>query len=584
MDGEISELSTESIETNPQVLTDSKLEVAVEINIDTIDSHEVTEIKNMLTPEVLLENRKHAHGMNVLGEGSVGYDYISSSTEARLLENPIQTVTKYKEDLQIVEGDISEISEEDAVTKIKGEVEKRNLVSSEKRRAETEQLQELGVDGAIKIHMCKGAFDARYLDTSSSDPKQEEAFTYVRNQIEKGIRVQIALGPGFPEYTNENGEIVTNTTTYINPETKALEKSGTFFHIPSKTGELKKWDKYCRYVSSRCSGAEFDIWIEPNHNLDDNGHGKFEHNTDPGRHGEFSSEGRKPEEYALAVIVASNAIKQEAPNSKVGINVAFADTEYIEKTIGTIKALGYDPKKVVDYVSFNPYRFGKKPEMCGPKWNENLESNRGSDAPKGKFDWSTEGSYEEEVLSLMKRVSSLGIKDIRTSESGYPVGELTRQQQAEYNLRGWVLDRYLGLPESPWALTSESEGFSFIDNRGKKTETFYAYKNFNSIFSSAIIPRGEIHTRDEKVLCKIFEDESNGDQILVIWSPTDYYSSKGENSELVSVSLPLQGEKSVEIVTQLSKESPNTEKRITNKLEISVKGEPVIIKISKGNN
>jgi len=222
--------------------------------------------------------------------------------------------------------------------------------------------------------------------------------------------------------------------------------------------------------------------------------------------------------------------------------------------------------------------------MCGPKWNENLESNRGSDAPKGKFDWSTEGSYEEEVLSLMKRVSSLGIKDIRTSESGYPVGELTRQQQAEYNLRGWVLDRYLGLPESPWALTSESEGFSFIDNRGKKTETFYAYKNFNSIFSSAIIPRGEIHTRDEKVLCKIFEDESNGDQILVIWSPTDYYSSKGENSELVSVSLPLQGEKSVEIVTQLSKESPNTEKRITNKLEISVKGEPVIIKISKGNN
>jgi len=584
MKGEISESSSESIETNPQMLTDSKLDEAVELHIENIDSQEITEINDMLTPEVLSENRKHAHGINVLGEGSVGYDYISPSTEAKFLEDPKQILAKYSEELQMNEKDIQEMSEDDGARRIREEVERRNLKSSEKRRVETELLEELGVDGSIKIHMCKGPFDARYIDTSSSDPRQEKAFTYVRNQIEKGIRVQIALGPGFPEYTNENGEIVTNTTTYINPETKALEKSGTFFHIPSKTGELKKWDKYCRYVSSRCSGAEFDIWIEPNHNLDDNGHGKFEHNTDPGRHGEFSSEGRKPEEYALAVIVASNAIKQEAPNSKVGINVAFADTEYIEKTIGTIKALGYDPKKVVDYVSFNPYRFGKKPEMCGPKWNENLESNRGSDAPKGKFDWSTEGSYEEEVLSLMKRVSSLGIKDIRTSESGYPVGELTRQQQAEYNLRGWVLDRYLGLPESPWALTSESEGFSFIDNRGKKTETFYAYKNFNSIFSSAIIPRGEIHTRDEKVLCKIFEDESNGDQILVIWSPTDYYSSKGENSELVSVSLPLQGEKSVEIVTQLSKESPNTEKRITNKLEISVKGEPVIIKISKGNN
>lgn len=584
MKGEISESSSESIETNPQMLTDSKLDEAVELHIENIDSQEITEINDMLTPEVLSENRKHAHGINVLGEGSVGYDYISPSTEAKFLEDPKQILAKYSEELQMNEKDIQEMSEDDGARRIREEVERRNLKSSEKRRVETELLEELGVDGSIKIHMCKGPFDARYIDTSSSDPRQEKAFTYVRNQIEKGIRVQIALGPGFPEYTNENGEIVTNTTTYINPETKALEKSGTFFHIPSKTGELKKWDKYCRYVSSRCSGAEFDIWIEPNHNLDDNGHGKFEHNTDPGRHGEFSSEGRKPEEYALAVIVASNAIKQEAPNSKVGINVAFADTEYIEKTIGTIKSLGYDPKKVVDYVSFNPYRFGKKPEMCGPKWNENLESNRGSDAPKGKFDWSTEGSYEEEVLSLMKRVSSLGIKDIRTSESGYPVGELTRQQQAEYNLRGWVLDRYLGLPESPWALTSESEDFSFIDNRGKKTETFYAYKNFNSIFSSAIIPRGEIHTRDEKVLCKIFEDESNGDQILVIWSPTDYYSSKGENSELVSVSLPLQGEKSVEIVTQLSKESPNTEKRITNKLEISVKGEPVIIKISKGNN
>ncbi|MDD4561425.1 MAG: hypothetical protein PHI80_03335 [Candidatus Dojkabacteria bacterium] len=584
MKGEISESSSESIETNPQMLTDSKLDEAVELHIENIDSQEITEINDMLTPEVLSENRKHAHGINVLGEGSVGYDYISPSTEAKFLEDPKQILAKYSEELQMNEKDIQEMSEDDGARRIREEVERRNLKSSEKRRVETELLEELGVDGSIKIHMCKGPFDARYIDTSSSDPRQEKAFTYVRNQIEKGIRVQIALGPGFPEYTNENGEIVTNTTTYINPETKALEKSGTFFHIPSKTGELKKWDKYCRYVSSRCSGAEFDIWIEPNHNLDDNGHGKFEHNTDPGRHGEFSSEGRKPEEYALAVIVASNAIKQEAPNSKVGINVAFADTEYIEKTIGTIKALGYDPKKVVDYVSFNPYRFGKKPEMCGPKWNENLESNRGSDAPKGKFDWSTEGSYEEEVLSLMKRVSSLGIKDIRTSESGYPVGELTRQQQAEYNLRGWVLDRYLGLPESPWALTSESEDFSFIDNRGKKTETFYAYKNFNSIFSSAIIPRGEIHTRDKKVLCKIFEDESNGDQILVIWSPTDYYSSKGENSELVSVSLPLQGEKSVEIVTQLSKESPNTEKRITNKLEISVKGEPVIIKISKGNN
>ena len=583
MDGEISELSTESFETSPQMLTDSKLDEIVELHIENIDSQEVTEIKDMLTPEVLLENRKHAHGINVLGEGSVGYDCILSSTEAKLLEDPKQVLAKYSEELQMNKEDIQEMSQEDAAGKIREEVERRNLKSSEKRRVETELLQELGVDGSIKIHMCKGPFDARYLDISASDPKQEEAFTYVRNQVEKGIRVQIALGPGFTEYTDESGEVVKNTTIYINPETKALEKSETVFHIPSKTGELKKWDNYCRYVSSRCSGAEFDIWIEPNHNLDDNGHGKFEHNIDPARHGEFSSEGRKPDEYALAVIVASNAIKQESPNSKVGINVAFADTEYIEKTIETIKALGYDPTKIIDYVSFNPYRFGKKPESCGPKWNESLDSYRGNNAPKGRFDWSTEGSYEDEVFSLMRRVSNLGIKDIRTSESGYPAGELTRQQQAEYNLRGWVLDRYLGLPESPWTLTSESEDFSFIDKSGKKTETFYAYKNFNSIFFSSIVPKGEIKVGDEKVICKVFENDSNGSQILVVWSPTDYYSSRGENSVSVNISVPFLEEKSVEIITQLTKESPNIKKIATNKLGININGEPVIIKISKEN-
>jgi len=573
MNGEISESSTEPIETSPQMLTDSKSNETVELHIENIDSQEVTEINDILTPEVLLENRKHAHGINVLGEGSVGYDYISSELETKLLENPRQILAQYSTELQISGEDIWEMPEDDAVARIRGEIEKRNLKSSEKRRAETELLQELGVDGSIKIHMCKGAFDARYLDTSSSDPKQEEAFIYVKNQIEKGIRVQIALGPGFTEYTNENSEIVTNTTTYINPETKALERGATAFHIPSKTGELKKWDKYCRYVSSKCSGAEFDVWIEPNHNL--------KHNSDPGRRGEFSSEGRKPEEYALAVVVASNAIKQESPNSKVGINVAFADVEYIEETIKTITALGYDPTKIIDYISFNPYRFGKKPESCGPRWNESLNSYRGSDAPKGRFDWMTEGSYEEEVVSLMRKVSNLGIKDIRTSESGYPVGELTRQQQAEYNLRSWVLDRYLGLPESPWTLTSEDEGFSFIDNSGNKTETFYAYKNFNSIFSSSIAPRGEINVRDEKVICKVFEDQSHGSQILVIWSPTDHYSSKGENSTPINISIPLEMEKSVEIITQLSKENPNIEKRSTNKLEINIGGEPVIIKVNK---
>jgi hypothetical protein len=145
------------------------------------------------------------------------------------------------------------------------------------------------------------------------------------------------------------------------------------------------------------------------------------------------------------------------------------------------------------------------------------------------------------------------------------------------------LDRYLGLPESPWTLTSESEDFSFIEKSGKKAETFYAYKNFNSIFSSSIVPKGEINVGDGKVICKVFEDDSNGSQILVVWSPTDYYSSKGENNVSENISVPFLEEKSVEIITQLTKGDPSTEKKNSNKLEINVNGEPAIIKISKGN-
>ena len=94
MDGEISEFSTDSIETSPLMSTDQKQEDTVELNIDNINSQEVAEIKNMLPPEVLSENRKHAHGINVLGEGLVGYDYISPEIEAKFLENPKQILVQ----------------------------------------------------------------------------------------------------------------------------------------------------------------------------------------------------------------------------------------------------------------------------------------------------------------------------------------------------------------------------------------------------------------------------------------------------------------------------------------------------------
>jgi|GEM_PF-3457774 hypothetical protein len=582
---EETESSVSSEESAPKQVLPSSVETkvlgkTVEIALDTVDSQKVIEIQSMLTPEVLSENRKHAHGINVLGEGSVGYDYISDQQSAELLKDPKQTLKNFREELQLDEQYVQEIRPEYAVDIIKMEIDKRNSKSTEKRRAETEMLDELGIDGAVKIHMCKGPFDSRHLDIESVSPQQEEAYTYVRKEIEKGMRVQIALGPGIAEYQDENGETVRNMTTFMNPETKALEESQTNFHIPTQANELEKWGEYCRFVASKCPNAEFDVWVEPNHNLDDNGHGKFKHNSDSGRHGEFSSEGRKPEEYALAVIMASYAVKQEAPNSKIGINVAFADVDYIEKTLAAIKACGYDPEKVVDYVSFNPYRFGKKPESCGPKWNESLEGFRGDSAPRGRFDWNVEGSYEDEVLSLMRRVSRLGIKDIRTSESGYPAGELTRKQQAEYNLKGWLLDRYLGLPESPWTLSSESEEFSFIDKFGRKTETYFAYKNFNSVFSSSVVPKGEIKVSDENVVCKVFEDQSDSSQVLVLWYTTDYYSNNDENPN-INVSLELPDEVQANITVDLTREVPINNKFDGKQLRFQVKGEPTIVRLKK---
>jgi len=138
------------------------------------------------------------------------------------------------------------------------------------------------------------------------------------------------------------------------------------------------------------------------------------------RRGEFSSSGRTPTEYAVAVVAASQAIKETTPEAKIGINLAFVDTNYAIQTLEAIRQMGQDPTKVVDYASFNPYRFGKKPEDRGPKWNENLTGNRGESAPRGKFDWSTGGKYEDEVIEFIEMVGRKGVKDIRIGESGWP--------------------------------------------------------------------------------------------------------------------------------------------------------------------
>jgi len=79
---------------------------------------------------------------------------------------------------------------------------------------------------------------------------------------------------------------------------------------------------------------------------------------------------------------------------------------------------------------------------------------------------------------------------------------LTEEQRAQYNLRGWILDRYVDLPESPWTLLSDSEYFSLVKNDGEKTPTYWAYRNFNKIFTTMTRPVGEIQTGSDNIIAK----------------------------------------------------------------------------------
>jgi len=550
----------------------------IEISNEAINKNIVNRVESALSAETLRENRIHAHGINVMGEGVGFYDTTSEEKVQEALADPHKTLLDNATILGLTPESINPLDKNAAQALIRAKVQERDEKHRANRKLESLYLDELGVDGAIKIHMCRGPFDSRIIDVDTPNPDQEEAFRYVQEQLKNGRRVQIALGPGMTEYQTPDGEIRKNTTVFINKETGKLETGETYFHIPTQPGEVESWQKYCRFIADKCKGADFDIWVESNHNLDDNGHGNFQHNTDPARYGEFSSSGRTPAEYAVAVVAASQAIKETNPEAKIGINLAFADTDYAVQTLEAIRQIGQDPIKVVDYVSFNPYRFGKRPEDCGPKWNENLAGNRGKNAPKGKFDWSTTGKYEDKAVEFIERVGAQGVKDIRIGESGWPKESLTEEQRAQYNLRGWILDRYIGLPESPWTLSSESENFSLVKNNREKTPTYWAYRNFNKIFTTTTCPVGEIQTSNDGIICKIFEDETSHDKILVIWKATDYYDTNKPQDESDNIDLVFSQESDLEITSKLTTTEPETETKKSKTIQINVSGEPVIIR------
>lgn len=573
-------ISTETIPAQAQTEMQRK-PIQIEVSPKTIDKTTVGRVESALSPEALKENRVHAHGMNVMGEGVGFYDKTPEEKVQEALSDPHKALLENAAVLSLTPESINVLDDDAARALIQTKVKERDEQHIANRKTESVYLEELGVDGAIKIHMSRGPFDSRVVDMDNPNPNQDEAFKYVQEQLAKGRRVQIALGPGIKEYRNPNGEIQENTTTYINKETGKLETSETYFHIPTQPGEIEQWKRYCRFIADKCKGADFDIWVEANHNLDDSGHGNFQHNTDLSRHGEFSSTGRTPAEYAVAVVAASEAVKEIDPKAKVGINLAFVDTDYAIKTLEAIKAMGQNPTYVVDYVSLNPYRFGKKPEDCGPKWNENLAGNRGEHAPKGKFDWTATGSYENEVVEFLEKVGGQGIKDIRIGESGWPKESLTEDERAQYNLRGWILDRYVGLPESPWTLSSESEDFSLVKNNGEKTPTYWAYRNFNKIFISTVRPTGEIQTGDNSVVCKVFEDDNTHDEILVVWQATDYYDKDNSQAGQSQVDLLFDQESDIEIISKLTATETVTETKKAKTIQIGVSGEPIIIRRHK---
>lgn len=548
------------------------------LDLQTIDTTIPEKITKFWSLKTLKDN--FVPGINVLGAGVAERDFEEKVNWA--LKNPDEALTL----LGYGPKEIERMQKKDKVELLRGEIKKREGQINEEKKLRVEELDpaaDLGVK-RLRIHYGGSYYggavtaldnlqdeDGNFLP--EDDPEFRSLKDFYRKWMKSGGVIEFCLGPGKKKYKTSDGTYKTNKTECYDPKTKSFKEEVTEYHIPDNEDELRYYSNYCQFMTRHFPEAEFCFWVEPNLNYDDNG--IFQHSELKGA----QSTGRDPEKYADVVLTASKMMRKTTSNIRLGINIAFVDLDYVKRCLEQVEKQGNVPE-VIDYVSFNPYR--DLPENSGPFWNCNLTGKRGG---KGKFDWKERHfSYEEEVLQLAELVSKFGLT-LQVGESGWRGGKKPgeKRNQVVYNLRGWILNRFLWIPDTPWRMrdpiTSEvgEASFAFVESRSLRPRpSYYAYQVFNRLLLEDITPLGEL--REDSVpelMGRVFQNEKSKERLLVLWMAVG--ADQNYEDQPIRLQLPEHGVSGLRVIDSLDGKDYADYSVDRNTLRVTVKDYPLIV-------
>ncbi len=490
------------LETNTSTITpELEHQRKVEMNVSSSDKSKQTELQeSILSPEIKQNTLNYWAGVNVMG-GVVNPMLVASKEDVlEMARRDMHEVTNALDSAGINYQD-NPMGTVEALFKDKTTKEK------DIRSIERETIDKIGAK-RVRMHFdevlthlstVEGLFDdSGNIKESEKNSDLYTGFTqlveYVKDLEKSGVKVEIALGPGVkhPDRTADKRHVY----------------SVTEYELPSEKEDTKVWERYCKGIARNFPNSDLTVWVEPNFD-------------------EFVKGGRDPNKYAEAVRTAANAIQEIDSKRKVGMSMLFLDQGFALDTLKQIKESGSKPNDLVEYVTFNPYRF-RAPEA--PTWTESARKMIYREKPVDTLSSELPDTYENEVMSFYKRLSEYGINDIRVGESGYQGDGYSVKQNAICNVRSWVLDRYLWVRETPWRAIQKEDSdkkYGLVSEKGIPTENFNAYKHFNEIFTPDVVPVGEITDPDDRrVYSKVFKNNHTGGDIVVLWTAQTYEPSE----------------------------------------------------------
>jgi polyhydroxyalkanoate synthesis regulator phasin len=529
-----------------------------EATIDTGRASATTQdiLKDVVSAEIL----GRGPGLNVMGEGGNPM-YHAWSTWTESISTFIKVNPEQAKEILVQEGILSR-DEADRIPQdqLLEEIQKKQLEEYEKnlaiRMRETEMLDDLAVE-RVRLHFDESPHHlshiVKFFDEEGNfiptgkDPVSEELkkfIEYYQRLSAGGKKIELTLGPGIAEPGDDKRRGPYKASEYRLPTTKE---------------ELEIWRTYCKGIAKNFSEADFTVWVEPNF------------------YPLFEKTGRDPEKYGRAVLAAARTVQEVLPAKKIGISVVFADVDYLNRALNEIKKSGVNPADIIQYISINPYRWGMPERPTAAAWDEGSKKFGSGEKPFL--------TYEQQILNLYEEMKGWGITDIRTGETGYDRKDsnLSEHEQAVYNLRGWILNRYLWVAETPFRATQVEGSRSqrgLVSEEGIPTETYFAYRNFNSVFNKDFMPAGELTVTDDmRIFCKVFKNQSTQEMLLAVWVAQSYGTDESQYRRKIKFS-NIGGDR-IEIATLTDKEVQwkRSDGALLSDEGIEVGSEPIFIKV-----